>query len=96
MKSFRLLAFIPVMLLLGSCGFFRDYSKYNYWSYFEEWDNNTDSKVDKGEFVNGCLRDGFVSKAGASTAADSLFAKADEDQNGFLTGLEFYKWKIKM
>lgn len=96
MKPVNLFAFIFILLSFGSCGFFKDYSKDNRWSYFEEWDNNTDSRVDKEEFVKGCLRDGFVDKSNASTEADALFTKADENQDGFLTGLEFYRWKVRM
>ncbi len=92
MKAIKLFCLI---LFFGSCGFFKDYTKDNQWSYFEEWDTQTDSKIDKNEFVAGCVRDGFVEKNNTA-AADPMFARADENQDGFLSGLEFYRWKIKM
>jgi hypothetical protein len=95
MKATNLLLMIAITLSLVSCGFFKDYSKGEKWSYFEEWDANADAKVDKNEFIEGCLKDDFIQKNDTG-AADSLFTKADEDQNGILTGLEFYRWKVRM
>lgn len=91
MKSVRLIAIL--LPLMASCGFFKDYTKENHWSYFEEWDTNADSKVDKEEFAAGCVRDEFIDKKDRM-AADPMFLKADENQDGVLTGLEFYRWKI--
>ena len=96
MKSFSLLAVALLMLLLGSCGFFRNYAKGNTWSYFEEWDVNTDMRVDKGEFVSGCMKDGLIKKTDAPVAADTLFTTADENKDGLLSSLEFYKWKVHL
>lgn len=93
MKSARFLLILTLPLVAG-CGFFKDYSKDNHWSYFEEWDNNTDSKIDKQEFAEGCVKDKFVDKIENQAAIDSMFVKADENQDGQLTGLEFYRWKI--
>jgi len=93
MKSTRLIVFI--LPLMASCGFFKDYTKDSQWSYFEEWDTKTDSRIDKEEFEAGCIRDGFVKKSDLAVAY-SLFTKADENQDGSLTGLEFYRWKINM
>jgi Ca2+-binding EF-hand superfamily protein len=91
MKSTRLI--VLLLPLMASCGFFKDYSKDNLWSYFEEWDLNTDSKIDKDEFTAGCVRDGFIGK-NSLAMADPMFIKADENKDGALTGLEFYRWKI--
>jgi hypothetical protein len=93
MKSARLI--ILLLPLMASCAFFKDYTKDNQWSYFEEWDTKTDSEIDKEEFEAGCVRDGFIKK-GDVAAADSLFTKADENHDGSLSGLEFYRWKIDM
>lgn len=93
MKPLYFLA-LGSLLTLGSCGFFKDYSKDNHWSYFEEWDSNTDMHIDKEEFANGCIRDGFIKKDERATA-DNLFTAADESKDGELTGIEFYRWKVK-
>ena len=95
MKTTNLLLMLALIFSLASCGFFKDYSKEQEWSYFEEWDTNADAKVDKNEFIEGCVKDDFIEKNNTS-AADSLFTKADEDKDGALTGLEFYRWKVRM
>lgn len=84
---------LPILLVASGCGFFKDYAKDNQWSYFEEWDANADAKVDKNEFAAGCVRDKFVKKADDPVIIE-WFNKADEDKDGVLTGLEFYRWKI--
>jgi len=95
MKPFRLLTFILFAASVSGCAFFKDYSKDNTWSYFEEWDVNTDFRLDKEEFFNGCVKDHFVEK-GARSNADTLFDQADENKDGKLTSIEFYKWKVNM
>ena len=85
---------VLVLPLMASCAFFKDYSKDNHWSYFEEWDNNVDSKIDKTEFAQGCVKDKFVGKKDNQAAIDSMFVKADENKDGLISGLEFYRWKI--
>jgi hypothetical protein len=88
--------FLLLLPLMVSCGFFKDYSKDNHWSYFEEWDSNVDSKIDKTEFAAGCATHGYVDKKKPDTAvSEELFVKADENKDGVITGLEFYRWKIK-
>jgi Ca2+-binding EF-hand superfamily protein len=86
--------FVFLLLALAGCGFFKDYSKNDQWSYFEEWDTTKDAKIDKQEFMAGCVKEDFV-KTDEQAKADELFMKADENQDGFLTGLEFYRWKIR-
>jgi hypothetical protein len=95
MKFFRLFAFTLLAASMSGCGFFKDYSKGSTWSYFEEWDANVDFRIDKEEFFNGCVKDHFVEKD-AQSSADTLFNKADEDKDGLLTSIEFYRWKIGM
>ncbi len=80
--------------LMASCAFFKDYSKENHWSYFEEWDTNIDTKIDKAEFAQGCVKDDFVGKKNNQSAVDAMFVAADENQDGQITALEFYRWKI--
>lgn len=92
----RVIELFLLALVLGGCGFFKDYSKDNEWSYFEEWDSNADFRIDKSEFAAGCLKDGFIGKIDETEATKSMFASADENQDGQLTGLEFYRWKVKM
>jgi hypothetical protein len=74
------------------------------WVYFEDWDMNSDSRIDSAEFVSGYLRDDLykdrfegsvADKAGsAEEAARTNFTICDDDKDGLIRSLEFYHWEL--
>ena len=66
------------------------------WAYFEDWDTNKDSSIDKDEFVAGYKASEMSKKADSNVSAESMFAKADDNGDSEITGLEFYRWEVKL
>jgi hypothetical protein len=89
-----------VALVSGSCThkYFHDDS----WVYFEDWDANSDSKLDSAEFISGYMRDdlykdgkaGKDDKVSAEATAKVDFLNCDENKDGFVGSLEFYHWEL--
>lgn len=59
------------------------------WVYFEEWDSNDDSKLDSNEFANGY----DDSKIKGNESAQAVFSRCDENEDGVVSALAFYKWE---
>lgn len=81
--------FLIVMLLGQSGCLFKSYVHDDNWVYFEDWDVNDDSKIDSTEFVNGYARDKFKD----DQSAQAIFTACDDNEDGVVTGLEFYRWE---
>src|SRR5687767_4004941 len=73
------------------------------WVYFEDWDTNGDSKLDTTEFVSGYVSAGFfeedrakgvTASATAEESAKTLFQTCDQNEDGLVSGLEFYQWEV--
>lgn len=95
--------FLSVVLLLQNGCAYKPYGRDDNWVYFEDWDMNSDSKIDSTEFVNGYVRDelfkedrsrGATSSATAEESAKALFLTCDENKDGVVSGLEFYRWEV--
>jgi len=71
------------------------------WVYFEDWDADDNSRLDSAEFISGYLRDDVVKKdttkaASGEEAARASFGACDENNDGLVSGLEFYRWEVKL
>ena len=70
--------------------------KESVWAYFEDWDTNKDSTLDKDEFLNGYKNSQMDKKMDSKVTAESMFAKADDNGDSEITGLEFYRWEVAL
>jgi hypothetical protein len=83
-----------VVLMMQSC-FYQPYYKDSEWWYFEEWDTNHDSLLDKDEFNAGVAKDKTFRKDKAK-ADSAVFVVVDGNKDNEVTAIEFYKWEVAL
>jgi hypothetical protein len=90
----KTVGFLLLALITQSC-FYQSYYKDKQWWYFEEWDTNNDSVVDRDEFAAGVKKSKIIGKD-TPTSDSAAFAVADDNKDNKLSGIEFYKWEISL
>jgi hypothetical protein len=86
-------AFILLILVLQSC--YQPYYKDSEWWYFDEWDTNGDSMIDKNEFDASLAKYKVITKYNLKPDS-ALFAAVDDNRDNEVSAIEFYTWEVSL